>query len=60
MEDILLAIGRKVVFALLAVGGLILFDKFYLTGFDTWEVLKDDPKAISLLLAGFIIALAFA
>ena len=60
MEDVLLAIGRKVIFAILVVVGFILFDKFYLKGFNTWEVIKSDPKAIALLLAGFIISLAFA
>jgi hypothetical protein len=60
VEDVLLAIGRKVVFAVLVVGGFILFDKYYLKGFNTWEVLKNDPKAIAILLAGFIVSLAFA
>lgn len=60
MEDVLLAVGRKVVFAVLVVVGLILFDKYYLKGFDTWEVIKSDPKAIAILLAGFVVGLAFA
>ena len=60
MEDVLLAIGRKVIFAILVIVGFVLFDKYYLKGFDTWEVIKNDPKAIAILLAGLIVALAFA
>lgn len=60
MEDVLLAIGRKVIFAVLVVVGFILFDKFYLKGFKTWEVIKDNALAIAILLGCFIIALAFA
>lgn len=50
MENALIAIVRKLIFAVFVVGGLILFDKFYLTGFNTWEAIKDDPKAIAILL----------
>ena len=60
MEDVLLAIGRKVIFAILVIVGFVLFDKYYLKGFDTWEVIKNDPKAIAILLAGLIVALAVA
>jgi len=60
MEDVLIAISRKVIFAVLVVGGLILFDKFYLTGFDTWEVIKDDPKAVSLLLGLLALSISLA
>jgi len=44
----------------MVVGGLILFDKFYLTGFDTWEVIKDDPKAVSLFLGLLALSISFA
>jgi uncharacterized membrane protein YjfL (UPF0719 family) len=60
MEDVLIAISRKLIFAVMVVGGLILFDKFYLTGFDTWEVIKDDPKAVSLFLGLLALSISFA
>lgn len=58
--DIVMAMLRKGIFAIMVTGGFILFDKFYLTGFDTWEVIKDDPKAIALLLGLVAIAISFA
>ena len=58
--DILLAILRKILVMALVFAGWRLFDYFYCKGFDTDEVLKDDPKAIALLLGLFAIAMALA
>jgi uncharacterized membrane protein YjfL (UPF0719 family) len=60
METILIAILRKLIFAVVIIGGFIAIDKFYLTGFNTWEVIKDDPKAVAILLGFIVLALAFA
>jgi hypothetical protein len=58
--DILLAVLRKLIFIALLFGGWIFIDRFYLTGFKIEEVLKDDQKAIAILLGLLAVALAIA
>lgn len=59
-ETILIAIARKVIFMGLLFGAFRLIDIFYFKAFDTDEVIKNDPKAIALIIAGIAVALAFA
>lgn len=58
--DILLAILRKVIFIALVFGAWRIFDVYYCKAFDTDEVLKDDAKAIAILLGLLAIAIALA
>jgi len=60
MEDVLIAIMRKVLFMVLLYGGYALFDKLELRGFVTREVLKGDAKAVALILGLLSIAIALA
>ena len=54
------AILRKLIFVALLLGTYELIDHALLRGFNTPEVLKDDPKAIALLLGMLAIAVAVA
>jgi hypothetical protein len=58
MEAVITAVLRKVIFMSIIVGAWLAFDKYYLVTFDTWEVLKNDPKACAILLG--LLAVAFA
>lgn len=60
MELILSAILRKFIFVVLLFAAYEIFDRFILTGFHTPEVLKDDAKAIALLLGLLAVAIALA
>jgi len=60
METVSIAILRKIIFLVLFFGAWISFDKYYLTAFDTVEVLKNDPKAVAILLGLVSIAAALA
>lgn len=60
MDMMFQAVIRKLIFMLLLFVSYVVFDSTILRGFDTREVLKDDPKALAILLAGFCIALAYA
>jgi hypothetical protein len=60
IETILIAILRKLIFMGMLFGVFRLIDIFYLKAFDTDEVIKDDPKAIAIIIAGIALALAFA
>jgi len=52
------AVLRKAIFALMLIAFYLLFDRAVLRGFNTVEVLRNDPKAIAVLLAGFALAVA--
>lgn len=54
------AILRKVIFMGLLYLGYRLIDAYYFKAFDTDEVIKNDPTAISIILGLFALALAFA
>lgn len=58
MNEILIAMSRKMIFVLLLWISYKLFDKFELKGFDTCELLKQDSKAVALLLGLLSIAIA--
>ena len=58
--DILVAILRKLIFIALLLGTYELIDRFLLKAFDTAQVIKDDPKAIALLLGLLACAIALA
>lgn len=60
MEELIVALLRKVLVMVLFFGGWIAFDKFYLATFDTVEVLKGDPKAVALLLGLMSVAFSLA
>ena len=60
IETILTSIVRKVVFMVILFGGYEIIDNFYFTAFDTDEIIKENPIAISLLLGLIFIALALA
>lgn len=60
MSDIYVAILRKVIFILLLLGTYVVVDRTLLPGFHTPEVLKDDAKAIALLLGLLSLAVALA
>jgi hypothetical protein len=60
IETILTAIARKIVFMIILFAGWRFIDYFYFKAFDTDEVIKNDPVAVAIILAGFILALAFA
>ena len=59
-EALMTAMLRKIIFMALLYGGYKVIDNFYFQAFDTDEVIKDDPKAIAVLLGLFAIALALA
>ena len=58
--DIISFILRKIFVMGLVFANWRIFDYYYCKAFDTDEVLKDDPKAIALLLGLFAIAMALA
>jgi len=58
--DIIIAILRKVIFMALLFGGYKIIDNRYFKAFDTDEVIKENPIAVSILLGMFFIALALA
>ena len=58
--DIIIAILRKIVFVALLWGCFKVIDNFYFKAFDTDEVIKENPIAVSILLGMFFIALALA
>lgn len=60
MELILTAVIRKLLFILVLLGTYLVFDRLLLRGFNTPEVLKDDPKAIAVLLGLLAVAVALA
>jgi len=60
IETVLTAIGRKIIFMALLFGAYKVIDNYYFRAFDTDEVLKENPIAISILLGLFAVALAFA
>jgi hypothetical protein len=60
MELIFTAIARKLIFVVLLFGSYEIFDHFMLHGFSTPEVLKNDAKAIALLLGLLAVAVALA
>lgn len=58
IETILIAMLRKVIFALILFALFKLADNYYFKAFDTDEELKGNPNAIAILLGLFSIALA--
>jgi uncharacterized membrane protein YjfL (UPF0719 family) len=60
VQLMLTAVARKAIFAVMLLVFYLFFDRVIMRGFDTSEVLKDDPKAIATLLAGFAVAVALA
>jgi hypothetical protein len=60
MSELGTAVLRKAVFIGLTAASLVLFDRKFLNGFDTVGVLKNDPKALAGLLAGWLVAVALA
>lgn len=58
IETMLVAMLRKAIFAGLAFGLFKLADNLYFKAFNTDEAIRDDPKAIAVIVAGFFIALA--
>ncbi len=60
MTEIALAVLRKAVFIGLLYITYRLIDRFELGGFNTPEVLKDDPKAIAVLLGLLSVAVALS
>ncbi|MGD0012921.1 MAG: hypothetical protein ABSD56_00635 [Bryobacteraceae bacterium] len=55
-----IAILRKVIFIVLLLISYEVIDRGFLGGFDTATVLKNDPKAIALLLGLLAVAVALA
>lgn len=60
MNEVAIAILRKGIFIVLLLGSYIVIDRLLLSGFDTPKAIKDDPKAISLLLGLLAIAVSLA
>jgi hypothetical protein len=60
VSELQTAVLRKAVFIGVTALSLVLFDRQFLRGFDTVGVLKNDPKALAGLLAGWLIAVALA
>ena len=60
MNDILVALLRKGLFAVLLFMVYFAFDRIEMKGFSTREVLKDDPKAIALLFGLLAVAVALS
>lgn len=60
IETIIMAIIRKVIFMGILFGTYKLIDNYYLKAFNTDEAIKESPLAISIIVAGIVIALAFA
>jgi len=60
IETILIAMLRKVIFAVLISVVFLCWDKGYFRAFNTDVEIGKDPKAIAILYAGLFIALAFA
>jgi len=60
MNEIGIAILRKVIFIALLLVTYVVIDRGLLNNFNTAEVLKDDAKAISVLLGLFALAVALA
>lgn len=60
IETVVTAIVRKIVFMALLFGAYKVIDNYYFKAFDTDEVIKGNPIAVSILLGLFAIALAFA
>ncbi|MDM7320235.1 MAG: hypothetical protein P3W91_000735 [Fervidobacterium sp.] len=58
MEVVFEAILRKLIFAVMLFALYKAIDRFEFKAFDTDEVLKDDAKAIAILLGAIAIALA--
>lgn len=60
MDQLLIAVYRKLVFIAILLLSYLLLDRGVLHGFSTPEVLKHDPKAIALLLGMLSLAVAIA
>lgn len=60
IETVLTAILRKIIFMALLFGGYKIIDNYYFRAFDTDEIIKENPVAISILLGLFFVALALA
>ncbi len=60
IETILTAILRKVIFMAILFAGFKIIDNYYFRAFDTDEIIKENPIAVSVLVGLFFIALAIA
>jgi uncharacterized membrane protein YjfL (UPF0719 family) len=60
MNDLLIAVARKELVALLVICNAVLVDRTFLSGFKTAELLKENTIALAVVLAGFILGIAFA
>jgi hypothetical protein len=60
MTELAVAILRKELVALLVIGNAILVDRWFLRGFNTVDLLKENALATAVVLAGFILGIAFA
>jgi len=56
----MVALVRKGLFGLVLLAFYLFFDRGVLRGFSTAEVIKNDPKAIAMLLGSFAIAAALS
>jgi hypothetical protein len=60
MEQIGIAVLRKLIFILLLLVAYLVIDRGLLHGFKTHELLKDDARAVALLLGLLGLAVALA
>lgn len=60
MDMMTIALLRKALFLAMLLGAYLFVDRRLLRRFDTAEAIKDDPKAIALLLGLLAVAAALA
>jgi hypothetical protein len=60
VTEIGIALFRKLAFGTMLFAAFWLFDRFYLRGFSTREVIRDHPIAIAVLLGLFAIAVSLS
>jgi hypothetical protein len=58
--EFLLFIARKLSVCAILFAGFVLLDRGPLRSFHTAEVLKDDPKAVAILLGSWALAIALS
>jgi hypothetical protein len=60
MDQIAIAVLRKLIFIVLLLVTYLVIDRVFLHGFKTHELLKDNAVAVALLLGLLGLAVAFA
>ncbi len=60
LPEMMTFVLHKLIVALIVILFLVFFDRRYLRGFETREVLRDNPVAIAVLLSGVAVAVALA